>query len=213
MDRPCRHTVPTLVVYGDFNCPFSAIASSRLERLEADGFVHVEWRCVEHDPTIGPHETPLTGQQHAAFAAELDQIRRLLASGEPDRLLVPSRRLNSRDLNLTYAGAPVSQRSALRSCLFAAYWQSDLDLTDATVVDGLVRTVSASTDGPASSARIPNAEQATSAMRAWQTQWRDLGRPVVPMMVLPDGYVSRGLGALARLIDGSWSRPASANAR
>lgn len=34
----------------------------------------------------------------------------------------------------------------------------------------------------------------------------------MPTMVLPDGYASRGMGALARLIDGSWSRPVNANA-
>jgi hypothetical protein len=28
-----------LVVYGDFNCPFSALASSRVARLELAGFV------------------------------------------------------------------------------------------------------------------------------------------------------------------------------
>jgi hypothetical protein len=33
----------------------------------------------------------------------------------------------------------------------------------------------------------------------WREEWLGLGRPVVPMLVLPDGYVSRGLGALSRL--------------
>jgi hypothetical protein len=36
---------------------------------------------------------------------------------------------------------------------------------------------------------------------AWQAEWQGLDRRVVPMLVLPDGYLSRGLGALARLAD------------
>jgi hypothetical protein len=32
-------------------------------------------------------------------------------------------------------------------------------------------------------------------------EWLGTGRPIVPLMVLPDGYVSRGLGALARPAD------------
>jgi hypothetical protein len=35
----------------------------------------------------------------------------------------------------------------------------------------------------------------------WRDTWHGLERPMVPMLVLPDGYVSRGLGALARLAD------------
>jgi hypothetical protein len=37
--------------------------------------------------------------------------------------------------------------------------------------------------------------------RRWQDEFEALDRPVTPSMVLPDGYVSRGLGALARLAD------------
>ena len=35
----------------------------------------------------------------------------------------------------------------------------------------------------------------------WQEGFEALPRPVTPTLVLPDGYVSRGLGALARLAD------------
>jgi hypothetical protein len=33
----------------------------------------------------------------------------------------------------------------------------------------------------------------------WRSAWLGLERRLVPMLVLPDGTVSRGLGALARL--------------
>lgn len=35
----------------------------------------------------------------------------------------------------------------------------------------------------------------------WRDAWQALDRCVVPMPVLPGGYVSRGLGALGRLAD------------
>lgn len=33
----------------------------------------------------------------------------------------------------------------------------------------------------------------------WRAAWQAATDPIVPVLVLPDGYVSRGLGALARL--------------
>ena len=41
-----------LVVFGDFNCPFSALASVRVTQLEESGVARVTWRAVEHDPDI-----------------------------------------------------------------------------------------------------------------------------------------------------------------
>ena len=35
--------------------------------------------------------------------------------------------------------------------------------------------------------------------RRWQGEFEGLPRPITPTLVLPDGYISRGLGALARL--------------
>ena len=35
----------------------------------------------------------------------------------------------------------------------------------------------------------------------WQDEFEALPQPVTPTLVLPDGYVSRGLGALARLAE------------
>jgi hypothetical protein len=37
------------------------------------------------------------------------------------------------------------------------------------------------------------------AARKWQDEYEALPRPITPTLVLPDGYVSRGLGALERL--------------
>ncbi|MFP5488545.1 MAG: DsbA family protein [Acidimicrobiia bacterium] len=192
-------TAPSIVIYGDFNCPFSAVADARSARLAADGLVIVDWRCVEHDPTIGPHDTPLTTDQQSSFDAELAQIGDLLDDGEPNHFRTPSRRLNTRDLNQLYASAAASVRPSLRSALFRAYWFDDLDLTDDAVVKAVTEAICNSAH--ADEAR-PNGRRLAAT---WQQEWNALPRAVVPTMVLPDGYVSRGLGALSRLSNGSIS--------
>lgn len=187
-----------MVIYGDFNCPFSAVASRRADRLVEAGRLRVDWRAVEHDPTIGPHETPLTPEQRAAFEHELVQIASLLGDDEPYVFRVPSRRLNTRDLNRVYVATPPPERAVVRSALFDAYWRDDRDLTAAAVIDEVVG----------------NATQATGdvdgerAVTGWQTEWAGLPEPIVPAMVLENGYVSRGLGALARLASRSVAAPA-----
>jgi hypothetical protein len=75
-------------------------------------------------------------------------------------------------------------RTRVRAELFRAYWQEDRNIADAAVLDamGLAR-------------RSP------TTASAWRDEWLALERPLVPILVLPDGYVSRGLGALDRLGD------------
>jgi hypothetical protein len=70
----------------------------------------------------------------------------------------------------------------VRGELFRAYWQEGLNLGDPAALDAMGLTASA-----------------PGTARAWREEWLGLDRPLVPIMVLPDGYVSRGLGALARL--------------
>jgi 2-hydroxychromene-2-carboxylate isomerase len=41
-----------LVIYGDFNCPYSYLASQRADLLCRSGHAAVDWRAVEHDPGL-----------------------------------------------------------------------------------------------------------------------------------------------------------------
>lgn len=50
-----------LVVYGDFNCPYSCLASARADILVERGIAAVEWRAVEHDPSIPMPSEPVDG--------------------------------------------------------------------------------------------------------------------------------------------------------
>ena len=171
-----------LIIYGDFNCPFSAVASSRAAVLEQRGDAEVDWRAVEHDTSIPRSGEVMTGDVRDAFDRELGQIRDLLADGEPDQLRLPNTRVNTCLVTHAYATTPWAARPMLRERLFAAYWHDGDDLADGPVVR-----------------RLCGERRDQSTSTRWREEWMALPEPIVPVMVLPDGYVSRGLGALARL--------------
>ena len=171
-----------LIVYGDFNCPFSALASARVSRLERIGAVRVDWRAVEHAPDLPPAGIEIAGELASEIQRELEQIRGLLSVDEPDRLTLPARQPNTRLVTAAYAATPVADRPAVRDRLFAAHWSEGADLTE----EATLARLGATTIDTATAAR-------------WREEWENLTDPIVPVMVLPDGYVSRGLGALARL--------------
>jgi hypothetical protein len=171
-----------LIVYGDFNCPFSALASARVSRLERLGAVDVDWRAVEHAPDIPPAGIEVTGELASELERELEQIRGLLGADEPDRLTLPARQPNTSLATAAYAGTPTADRPTMRDRLFAAHWSDGADLSTESTVSRLGATT---------------IDTATAAR--WREEWTALTEPIVPVMVLPDGYVSRGLGALARL--------------
>ncbi len=60
-----------LVVYGSFNCPYSLLASRRVDRLVASGTPDVEWRAVVHDPGVAASGEPVTGALSVLFDREL----------------------------------------------------------------------------------------------------------------------------------------------
>lgn len=171
-----------LVVYGDFNCPFSRLASARLAALEHAGEVTVDWRAVEHDRSLPKTGQPVEGEVAEELERELGVIRRLLAPGEPDPLRLPSRRVNTEAATLAYAAAPDDQRPLLRESLFRAYWQEDGPIDDASTLAGM------GLDGqdPETAAR-------------WREEFLALPQQIVPTMIRSDGSVLPGLEALAEL--------------
>jgi predicted DsbA family dithiol-disulfide isomerase len=175
-----------LIVYGDFNCPYSCLANVRVDALIARGSADVDWRAVEHDPAIPAPSRPASGEVAEMFDRELAEIRSLLAADEAFPITRPPVQPNTRRAIDAFASAPADERDGVRRRLFAALWFEGRDTGDPAVVAELAGRI----------AREPDERAAE-----WQAEWSGYERRVVPMLILPDGYVSRGLGALARLAD------------
>ncbi len=173
-----------LIVYGDFNCPYSCLASARVDRVLADATAEVEWRAVEHDPTIPVPSLTVEGEVETMFEREVAEVTDQLAPGEELPIRRPLVRSNTRAAIAAFASANATVAHALRRRLFAAYWYDGRDIADLSELEAL--GAAACRGGYERAAR-------------WRAEWLGLERTVVPILVLPDGYVSRGLGALARL--------------
>lgn len=175
-----------LVIYGDFNCPYSCLASARVDGLLERGLAEVEWRAVEHDPSIPAPSEVADGDVGALLAREVAEVRGLLRTAEVFPISPPPVHPNTATAVAAFADASPATSNGLRRRLFAALWFDGRDLGDPDVVEAL--------RGELVRRPVPVATD-------WREAWLGLERPMVPMLVLPDGYVSRGLGALARLAD------------
>jgi predicted DsbA family dithiol-disulfide isomerase len=175
-----------LIIYGDFNCPYTCLASVRADGLLARGLAEVDWRAVEHDPSIPAPSEIADGDVAAMLGREVAEVRGLLRIGEMFPIAPPPVHPNTATAVAAFAGAGPANSDALRRHLFAALWFDGRDIGDPAVVEALC----------GEGVRRP-----APVVTDWREAWLGLERPMVPMLVLPDGYVSRGLGALARLAD------------
>jgi 2-hydroxychromene-2-carboxylate isomerase len=174
-----------LVIFGSFNCPYSFLASLRVDRLRATGAAQVEWRAVVHEPDVAAEGTPVNGELAEMFDREIDEIRGLLEPGESYPARRPPVQPNTTAAVAGFCVLEDDRADALRVRLFEEYWVNGADIGNPGALDRL---------GCPSAA--PGAK-----MQAWQTEWSDMERAVVPTMVLPNGKLSRGMGALIRLGD------------
>ena len=174
-----------LIVYGSFNCPYSFLASRRVDRLAALGAADVEWRAVVHDPGVPRTGLPVSGDLAEMLDRELDQIGGLLRSGESYPAKRPALQPNTTLAVAGYSATAGGDAARIRAVLFDAFWVKGLDIGDPAVL----RELGCAAAPP------------TATMDRWSSDWLGLDRPMVPMVVLTDGTVSRGLGALKRLAD------------
>ena len=172
-----------LTIFGDFNCPFSALASARADALIAAGVCDIEWRAVQHDPTIPAAGQPVEGDVAIELHQEVATILELSARDLWLHLVVPPVRSNTAMASAAFAAAGADAHR-LRGRLFAAVWAEGRNLGN-----------------PAELRRLDANDRDGTLAHRWQDDFTALPKPITPTVVLPDGYVSRGLGALARLAD------------
>lgn len=111
-----------IIVYGDFNCPYSYLAGRRVDALQRLGRVEVEWRAVEHDPHLPVTGTP-SGPDAAMWERELAEVASLARPGERPPATVPALISNTRAAVAAYAEAVGDGvQDAVRRALFDAIW-------------------------------------------------------------------------------------------
>lgn len=189
-DREERTDPMELVIYGDFNCPYSCLASARADVLAERGVAEVTWRAVEHDPTMPVPSRPVEGDLAAMLDREVDEVRSLLRPGEVFPIQRPPVHPNSAAAIAAFAGADPKRIHERRRRLFAALWFEGRDLADRDELDRLA-TDRHTDDQEARAARVD----------AWRLAWQGLDVGVVPVLVLADGTVVGGLEALEQLAE------------
>lgn len=179
----------TMILFGDFSCPFSALASHRAAALEAAGRTIVEWRAVQHLPDQPREGRKVEGELATMYAEEVKLIRSLLGPTEQFPLQVPPIQPNTALATAAYAATPPGDRSKVRNRLFEAFWFDGHDLGDAHLLAEL-------------GVSVP--DEVPAEVAAWQQQWEGFERRIIPMLEMPDGELSRGLGALKHLA--AWTK-------
>jgi DSBA-like thioredoxin domain-containing protein len=218
-----------VIVYGDFNCPYSYLASQRADLLSQVG-IGVDWRAVEHDRGL-----PVTGSRsdsdRAAWDRELAEVASLALSGEHVPGRPPALVSNTRAAVAACAEA-VSDGVAdeLRRRLFHAIWAQGAHLSGAYEVRRLITAVMwpqeditdrlSSPDIPSlllrdpDMARIgrrwgatiaPDGQPLTTAgwrrIRQWRREWLALPSQVIPAVIGPGQVLRPGIEGLRYLAD------------
>ncbi len=218
-----------VIIYGDFNCPYSYLASQRADLLGRMGS-EVDWRAVEHDRGL-----PLTGSRsdtdRAAWDRELAEIASIALPGEHVPASPPTLISNTQAAVAAYAEA-ISDGVAgeLRRRLFAAIWAQGMHLSSATEVRRLVAALMwqpeditsrlASPEIPSLLIRDPDPVRigrrsggtiaqdggplttiGWQRIRQWRQEWLALPSQVIPALTGPDQAVRSGVAALEYLAD------------
>jgi 2-hydroxychromene-2-carboxylate isomerase len=229
----------TVIIYGDFNCPYSYLASQRAGRLRAAG-VAVDWRAVEHDRGLPAGGLP-SGSDQASWGRELAEVASLALPGEQVPAGPPAMVSNTEAAVAAYAEA-VSDGIAgeLRGSLFRAIWAHGLNLSSPHEVRRLVTDLMwpredvavrlASPDFPSLLLRdtdmtrivrrsggtialngVPLTTTGWRRVRQWRQEWLALPSQVIPSVIGSDQIVRPGVEGLRYLakLAGTVGLPAS----
>lgn len=233
----------TVTIYGDFNCPYSYLASQRADRLRRAG-IAVDWRAAEHDRGLPTAGLPSAGDQ-ASWDRELAEVASLALPGEQVPAGAPGLVSNTEAAVAAYAEA-VSDGVAdeLRGSLFRAIWAQGRNLSSPHEVRRLVTDLMwpredvavrlASPDFPSLLLRdtdmtrivrrsggtialngVPLTTTGWQRVREWRQEWLALPSQVIPAVIGPDRIARPGIEGLRYLAElaGTAGLPASLPAR
>ena len=171
-----------VVVYGDFACPLSRMASDLVDALLERGF-GVDWRAVRHD---GRH---VSGSRFVGMACvrEGSRGREGVHAAVNGDGLVALRTAPACDVSLANAALASTEGDdahKLRGALFHARWHDRRVLSDTRVVEDLAGHT------------VP---QVSIRAQRWQRAWEGIDDPAVPLVLLHTGYVFREADAIDEL--------------
>jgi 2-hydroxychromene-2-carboxylate isomerase len=219
----------TVIIYGDFNCPYSYLASQRADLLRKAG-VAVDWWAVEHDRGLPVTGLP-SGSDQASRGRELAEVASLALPGEKVPAGPPALVSNTEAAVAAYAEA-VSDGVAdeLRGSLFGAIWVRGLNLSSPHEVRRLVTDLMwpqedvavrlASPDFPSLLLRdtdmtrivrrsggtialngVPLTTTGWQRVRQWRREWLALPSQVIPAVIGSDHIVRPGVEGLRYLAE------------
>jgi hypothetical protein len=189
LDHLSRNTPRQVVIYGDFACPWSYLASRRADALEA-GDISVDWRAVEGcrhaweaQAASGPGES---------FPASLGRYTPFTAAAVS-----------------AFAEGCVAERSTvMRRLLFNALWVHGVDLNNASALRRLTAPVLMDSASPSAVVREwgmvpdvtggPVSTAAWSLRQEWASTWQNIDSPRTPWLLV-DGRSTFGSAAVAWL--------------
>lgn len=132
-----------VIVYSDYICPFCYIGKNRIDRLQEEFDVEVEWRPLEIHP-----ETPLGGVTLGELGLDshylemiIENVNRL-ASEIGLNLVQPKKIPNSKlALMLCEFARENGKFDEYHSEVFKAYWEDQMDIGDSDtlfdIIDGI----------------------------------------------------------------------------
>lgn len=180
-----------ILVYGDFNCPWSYLAFRRTRMLAAAG-VQVDWRAVEHDPRT-PARRSNPPVPFAALQEEMDRVLAMLLPGEQLPYDLAGFVPRTGAAVAAYAESYVAQAATrVRRVLFESFWMHGIDIGDAGVLRTLLTDELSGTAATSEAVRdwgcpvdVTGGPLTTATWRLiarWSTEWRHTGKQVVPVV-------------------------------
>lgn len=213
-----------LIVYGDFNCPYSYLASQRVDALLRLGRADIDWRAVEHDPRLSMTGTP-SSADHETWARELAEVTALALAAEQPPAAMPPLISNTLAAVSAYAEAVTDNvQHELRRALFDTVWLRHRHLSSANDVRPIIARVTSppslvradrSRELPPEGRGDPDPIHMTRQLggtialngipltttgwrraQRWRREWLALAEHVVPTVIDPTGVILPGVAAL-----------------